>query len=180
MARYILGRQAKNRSMILRYCTAIGLLLFFFAVFQTSVLARLKPFGVSPDLMITVVVTVAIYLGCHPGAITGIAAGFLTDALSGVGVSLLPLVYFLLGYLVGYYSKVLSMPKYFYFLICLGISLVVRGLTSLAYTVLSAGAFRFSTFLLKLALPEMLGTFVFGIVIFFPVMGISLWLKAKD
>lgn len=180
MARYILGRQAKNRSMIIRYCTVIGLTLFFLSIIQTSVLARAKPFGATPDLMISVVVTFAVYLGCHPGAITGIAAGFLVDALTGVGFSILPLVYFLLGYIIGYYAKVQSFPKYLYDLICLAISLIVRGITSLAYTALSAGSFHFPTFLVKLALPEMLGTFIFGIVIFFPIMGISLWLKKKD
>lgn len=179
MAKYILGRQAQNRSKIIWYCTVIGMTLFLVAILQTSVLGRLKPFGVTPDLMITVVLTFTFFCGCHTGAITGIAAGFLIDAFGSTGFSLLPFVYFMLGYLIGYYVKVLNAQGYLSYLICFAISLAVRFVTTLAYTLLSVNEFRFSAFMLSVALPELLGTLIFGILIFFPIWGISLWLKKR-
>ncbi len=180
MAKYILGRQAQNRSKMIRYSIVIGMTLFFAAILQTSVISRIKPFGVSSDIMISVVLCFCWFCGCHTGAIVGICAGFLTDALSSVGISILPLVYLLLGYLVGYYAKVLNMKGYLSYLIFLGISLVVRFLTTLILTVLSVSGFHFPTFLITLALPEMLGTALFGLVIYFPIWGICAWLKRRD
>lgn len=179
MARYILGRQAQNRSKIILYCSVIGAVLLLCAILQTSVLGRIKPFGVTPDLMITAVLTVTFFCGYHTGSITAIAAGFLIDALGSVGFSILPLVYFLFAYLIGYYVKVLGAGGYLSYLICFGIALLVRFLTTLAYTLLSRGELKFGEFLLHLALPELLGTLIFGIFVFFPVWGISVWLKKK-
>ena len=170
--KYILGRQAKNRSMIIRYCTVIGLLLFVMVILQTSVFARSKPFGATPDLMLCTVLIVSFFLGCHAGGITGIVAGFLTDALGSVGFSLLPLVYFLVGYLIGYYIKVLNARRYLFYLITLGIALIVRLITTLSYTLLSTQSFHFPSFMLSVALPEMLGTALFGAALYFPIYAI--------
>lgn len=180
MAKYILGRQAKNRSLIIRYCSVIGLTVFFIAILQTSVFSRIKPFGATPDLMIATVTAISVLCGYHTGAITGIVAGFLIDALGSTGFSILPLVYFLLGYLVGYYTKIISAQGFLSYLVCLVISLVVRALTSLLCTYLVYRQFSVPTFLLKVALPEAIGTMVFGIVLFFPIFLLVKWLKKKE
>lgn len=180
MAKYILGRKAQNRSKVIRYCTVIGLILFFVAILQTSVFGRWKPFGVTPDLMITVVLTFTFFCGYHTGSITGIAAGFLIDALGSTGFSLLPFVYFIFAYLIGYYLKVLNAHGVISYLICFVIALAVRLFTTLAYTLLSVTDFRFSVFMLSVALPELLGTLVFGIVIMLPIWGISVWLMKRE
>lgn len=170
--KYILGRQAQNRSMIIRYCTVIGLTLVLAVILQTSVLSRSKPFGATPDLMLCTVLAFSFFLGCHAGGITGIVAGYLTDALGSVGFSLLPLIYFLLGYFIGHYVKVLNARRYVFYLVTLGIALVVRFLTTLIYTLLSLSSFHFPSFLLSVALPELLGTALFGAALYFPIYAI--------
>ena len=177
--KYILGRQAKNRSMIIRYCAVIGITLFLNVILQTSVLSRSKPFGVTPDLMICTVLIFSFFLGCHAGGITGIVAGFLTDAFGSVGFSLLPLIYFLVGYFIGHYIKVLNARRYLFYLPALGITLIVRLFTTLIYTLLSASDFHFPSFMLKLALPELLGTALFGAVLYFPIYAICRWLTRR-
>lgn len=180
MARYILGRQAQNRSKMIRYTVVIGLLLFFMAIIQTSVISRVKPFGVSSDVMISVVMGISFFCGCYTGAIVGIAAGFLTDALASVGLSVLPMIYLLIGYVVGYYVKALGGKGYLSYLICLGIILPVRFLITLIMTLISVNGFHFPTFLITLALPELLGTAIFGLLLYFPIWGICAWLKRRD
>lgn len=175
--KYILGRQAQNRSKIIRYCTVIGITLFLFAIIQTSVLSRVKPFGVTPDIMLSTVLVFSVYCGCYTGAITGITAGFLTDALGSVGFSILPIVYFLIGYIAGYVSKLLNLRNSVSYLVCLAVSLPLRGITSCIYSLLSVAEFHFPTFLLELALPEMLGTAIFGILVFLPIRPIAGWLR---
>ena len=180
MAKYILGRQAKNRSLVIRYCTVIGITIFIVAILQTSILSRIKPFGATPDLMIATVTAIAVLCGCHTGAITGIVAGFVIDALGSTGFSILPLVYFLLAYLIGYYTKIISAHGFLSYLVCLVISVAVRALTSLLYTYLTFRQFHIPTFLLKVAMPEAIGTLVFGIVLFFPIFFIVKWLNQKQ
>ncbi|MBQ9759775.1 MAG: rod shape-determining protein MreD [Clostridia bacterium] len=179
MAKYILGRQAQTRSEIIRYCVIIGTTLFLLAIIQTSVMGRIKPFGVTPDLIITAVLTVTLICGYHAGSITGIAAGFIIDALASTGISLLPLIYFIMAYLIGYYVKVLNAHGYLSYLICFAIALGVRFLTTFAYTLLTYREIDFSSFLLSLALPELLGTLLFGALIFFPLLGICVRLQGK-
>lgn len=177
MAKYIVGRQSQNRNKIIRYTAVIGIYLFLLAIFQTSVLSVRKPFGGVPDLMMGTVLCISLYCGCHAGAITGIAAGFLIDAFGSVGLSLLPLVYFLVAYFFGYYTKVLGMSGYVTYLIGVLISLPVRLVTTLILSIAAAEGFRFSTFLLSTALPELLGTVIFSLILYFPAMWISKWLK---
>lgn len=180
MAKYIVGRQSQNRNKIIRYCLVIGIYLILVSVFQTSVLSRIKPFGAVPDLIIASVVCISMYCGCYAGGVIGICAGFLLDALASTGYSLLPLVYFLVGYLFGYYSKVLAVRGYFVYLVGMGFALVVRFFTTLVLTLLSVQEFRFLVFLLSVALPEMLATLIFSLLIYFPVWGICIWLKKRD
>ena len=180
MAKYIIGRQSQNRNKIIRYTAVIGIYLFLLAIFQTSVLSVRKPFGGVPDLMMGTVLCISLYCGCHAGAITGIAAGFLTDAFGSVGLSLLPLVYFLAAYFFGYYAKVLGVRGYLAYLVGVAFSLPVRLVTTLIQSIAAAEGFRFSTFLLSTALPELLGTLLFSLVLYFPAMWLSKWLGRWD
>ena len=180
MAKYIVGRQSQNRNKSYRYCAVIGIYLFLMTIVQTSLLSRIKPFGGVPDLILISVMGISLYCGCYAGAVTGICAGFLSDALGSMGISILPLVFLLVGYLFGYYARLFGGQGFLTYLIGVGISLVVRFATTLILTFFSVEQFRFSVFLLKTALPELLGTAIFSLVLFFPILGICKWLKRRD
>ena len=80
----------------------VAALTVFFAITETTFAARFPLFGETPDLMLGLVIAVAMTEGERFGAVTGLCAGLLIDALGSVGVvSLTPLLYVPVGYAVG-------------------------------------------------------------------------------
>ena len=77
------------------------LLISFFALLQTTLLARFKPFGAVPDLMLPLVVAVSMIAREKWGAVTGLAAAFIIESLGGASVTILALLYMPVGYICG-------------------------------------------------------------------------------
>ena len=77
------------------------LLLVFFALLQTTVFARFRPFGAIPDLMLPLCIAVGMTEREKWGAVFGIAAAFVIESLGGATVSVLAPLYMLAGYLAG-------------------------------------------------------------------------------
>ena len=87
--------------LYLRKALLYGAACLLLGVVQTTVLAPHAPLGVTPDLMLAFVVAIGFWDGERIGGVTGIAAGFLIDALGSTGLSLMPLCYLLIGYVSG-------------------------------------------------------------------------------
>lgn len=175
--RYELGRQARTRALIWRYCLTIGAFVLFAALLEVSLFARWKPFGAVPDLMIATVFAFSFFCGCYAGAITGIAAGVLIDALGSVGISILPVVYLLVGYVSGYYAKLLSASRYGNYLFYLLFVVLVRAAVTVLYASLNFAEIHLPEILLHAVLPEAAGTFLFGALLFFPVWALARWME---
>ncbi len=79
----------------------IGALIVVFAMLQTTVFSKLRPFGATPDLMLPLVIAVGISDGERWGGVSGLAAAFLIDCLGSAGVTLLPLLYVPCGFAAG-------------------------------------------------------------------------------
>jgi hypothetical protein len=74
------------------------LLISFFALLQTTLFARFCPFGAIPDLMLPLVIAIAMTEDEKWGAVCGIAAAFVIEAIGSSGAALLPLLYAAAGY----------------------------------------------------------------------------------
>ena len=74
---------------------------FLTVVMQTSSLGRIGFLGVKPQLGLALVCAAAYFCGSSMGAVCGTVTGVLVDALGGAGISMLALLYMLLGYFVG-------------------------------------------------------------------------------
>lgn len=59
----------------------------------------------SPSLTLLLTLSAAFFLGEREGAVAGLLAGFFAEAAGGEGIMILPLVYTLCGYLVGWLSR---------------------------------------------------------------------------
>lgn len=83
---------------------AIGFLVLAALVLQSTVLEQVTFLGVTPQLALIVVASLAYLNGSRVGVVTGFAAGFLLDLQlpeQGTIVGITPLLYVLLGYGVG-------------------------------------------------------------------------------
>ena len=94
--------ESKARSRLVVFCVSFALLILFGAILQTSVFGKLTYIGAVPDLMICIVLCISYFNGRHHGAITGLAAGALIEAMASSGIVLLPLFYMLFGYIAGH------------------------------------------------------------------------------
>ena len=70
-------------------------------LFQTTVFARLKLFGVAPDLVVVLVICFALLEGPTSGAVVGFSSGLLKDLLLSAPKGLTGLSYLIVGYVVG-------------------------------------------------------------------------------
>lgn len=81
---------------------AIGLVLLTAVVLQTTLFARyVTLFGITPDLILVVVISLALLEGPVVGAASGFAGGLLRDLLLAAPKGVGGLAYLIVGYAVG-------------------------------------------------------------------------------
>ena len=177
--KYILGRRAQTRTTVIRYTVLIGLLMILLAVLQVSLFPRLRLFWGIPDLMIVAVLCLSFFSGRYMGAITGIAAGFLIDAIGSTGIVILPLCYLFLGYLVGHYAKVLGHSSYLSYLVYLSTTLLYRAVITVLLACMSYQSVNLIKIIVYAVLPEMLYTAIAGCILYFPLRGFCIFLSKK-
>lgn len=87
--------------MIWKRAVLISLLTISGLAVQTSVFRTGSLIGTKPPLMLLVTIAVALGEGAAAGATTGFVAGLCTDLLMPYPVGITPLVYTIIGYVVG-------------------------------------------------------------------------------
>ena len=170
MSKYILGHRAQTRSVAVRYIVLIGLLLVAAAVLQVSFFSRFRLFGAVPDLMICTVLCLSFFSGRYTGAITGIAGGFLIEAIGSSGLTLLPLFYLFFGYLIGHYSRAIIPRRYTSYLVYLGFAVLLRVSLTLLYACMTYQSIELSIFFVRTMLPEAAVTAAAGSLLYFPML----------
>lgn len=174
-----IGYSSQSRKGVILYTLGICAFILVVGVLQVTLLARVRIFGATPDLTACAVLCVGFFMGRYAGAITGIGAGFLIEAMGSVGISLLPLFYMLLGYVTGYYARVIVPKRYTAYLIYLLCAVCLRAALTLTYVGLTYSSFHLIQVLLKTVLPEAASTAVFGGLLYFPAKLLSGFLNKK-
>ncbi len=173
--KYVLSHSAKTRRLTWRYTLLVGILLLLVSILQVSFFARFRLLGATPDLMIVTVLCLAFFGGPHMGAVVGIAAGFLIDALGATGIVLSPLLYLLVGYVAGHYAAGGGQRGYLGYLPYLGVTLIARAVMTALCTVMTYRSLFFGELLVHTLLPEMLNTALAGLALYFPLRLFSAW-----
>ena len=176
--KYILGERAQTRKRSVRYVVSVAVLLLALSVVQLSFFGRFRILGAIPDLMIVAVLCIGYFTGPDTGAVSGIGAGFLIDAMGTAGISLLPLAYLLEGYLAGHLAKRIPTRGFLHYLIFLAITLLYRAIITLMYAWIGYESLHLP-FLTGTILPELLGTALAGLAFFVPMRLLCGWLEKK-
>lgn len=166
----IIGFEAKARSRLVIFGISLAILILLGAVLQTSVFGKLTYIGAVPDLMLGIVTCVAYFNGRHHGAITGLAAGALIEAMASSGIVLLPLFYMLFGYIAGHYARAVQPKRFVPYLFYLMFALFLRAGLTILYACLIYQNIHLVQILLHAVLPEMLATAIAGVCLYFPLM----------
>ena len=179
MSKFILGHRAQTRSRSIRYTVLVSLLLILVAVLQVTLFSRYRLLGAVPDLSLCAVLCLSYFCGRYVGAVSGIGAGFLIEAIGSQGVTLLPVCYLLIGYLIGHYAKTAGRGGYLSYLPYLGVALVVRMALTVLYACINYQTIHLLEILLQSVLPELLVTAIAGCILYFPMRLFCTWLEKK-
>ena len=158
-----------RRSNAWRAALMLGLLTLTVTVLQTSFFGRIRFFGILPDLTTVTVVAIAFFCGKETGAVTGIAAGFLLEAMAGNRLVLLPLFYLLLCYPIGHYARAVIPKRFTVYLMMQAIALFAKAALTLLRACLTQASPSILSLLWRAVLPELLLTAVCGIALFVPL-----------
>ncbi len=163
------GYRAQTRTRAILCTLTVGVLILLLSSLQVSLFARFQPFGATPDLMLCFVLCIFYFWGKYAGAVTGIAAGFVIEAIGGQGISFLPVVYMLYGYIGGAYARTVY-PKrlipYLFYLFC---GLLLRAAVTLLYACTTWETVPIPDILLRSILPEAGGTAIVGCFLYLPI-----------
>lgn len=123
------SRRRRFLSDQIRLVILISLSACALIALQTTVLSRFPlPFSwcgpAAPSLAFLLVLAVGFRMGEQEGSICGLAVGWLCDAIGSRDVMLLPLLYFLCGWLSGVVGRrrlAHNLPSFFVFAMCGGV-----------------------------------------------------------
>ena len=167
--KYIFGRAAQNRARAAKFILTESALFLTVIVLQTTLFARIRVFGAVPDLSYATLILIAYFCGREVGAVTGIAAGFAVDALGSVGISLLPILYLLCGYVFGHYTGAIQPKRFTAFLTVLGAAIPVRTVITFIYICINYSTIHILELTVRTLLPEAAGTLLAALVLYYPV-----------
>ena len=150
-----------DTDILWRVLVSAGLLIFF-ALLQTTIFARFRPFGAVPDLMLPLVIAIGMTEREKWGAVFGIAAAFVIESLGGAPVSLLALLYMPAGYLSGILTIEMFRDSFAVRLLFTAVGCALHMLFTLATLALTVEGFTFLRGLTGAVLPEFLSSMVFA------------------
>ena len=150
-----------DTDILWRVLVSAGLLIFF-ALLQTTIFARFRPFGAVPDLMLPLVIAIGMTEREKWGAVFGIAAAFVIESLGGAPVSLLALLYMPAGYLSGILTIEMFRDSFAVRLLFTAVGCVLHMLFTLVTLALTVEGFTFLRGLTGAVLPEFLASMVFA------------------
>lgn len=137
-----------------------GILCFLLAVIQCSFLARLRYLPATPDLILGAMIAVLLLDSREAGLAVGMVGGFLLDVLGGVGISVSPLLYLVIGTLAALMADKM-LPRFWSWVLLMLPSLLVRELYGLIRLRLVNHESAIRAIWEQILLPESIGTLIF-------------------
>ena len=175
--RYGRGRDKSPRKSIFKGLI-IAVLIFLSAVIQTTDI--IKIFGSTPAITFALVCAAGFICGERVGAVIGIFAGVVTDALGASGVTLTILLYTICGYMCGAMVDWFLSTNFPSFLVYAALAGLIREGVTLIYLTLMSQKIPLGEAVLGLMLPEFFAYLVCAIPAYFAVFGIDKIFKVKD
>ena len=140
-----------------------GALILLLALLQTTLLARFRPFGAIPDLMLSAVIAIAVLEGEKWGCLIGLLAALVIESMGGGAIQLLPLLYMPVGYFAPIATELYftdSAPVRFMYSAVAGIG---RALLSMVLLAITVKDFSLPGLFMSVAVPEYASTLLLSV-----------------
>lgn len=169
-------RLNRDTQLLLKKILVYFLIIFISALFQTSFLAIVEPFGAVPDLMLLLSLGAGYFCGPVVGGIFGTAAGVVTYALGDVGFSALPLLCFVVGSAAGFLVENFFAGKLAVWCLYVAAASIVKSFYSIFCIILFSGDVQLFTAIWHSVIPEFATTVILGIALYVPIKKICTYL----
>lgn len=151
---------------ILRRIIIFGLVGFFLCILQCSFFSKLKPFGVTPDIVLGSILALSMLDSKKSAAVYAVSTGYFLDAIGATPPSLSPVFYLLAVALLGFISDKM-MPRFLSFGTLMLPAVCLRAIFTFISLWISLGVFPPTAYITSVILPEMLSTFIFCLPVYF-------------
>ncbi|MBE6542321.1 MAG: hypothetical protein E7672_07735 [Ruminococcaceae bacterium] len=159
----------------------IGILLVFFSLLETTLFTRFKPFGAVPDLILPLVIAVAMSEREKWGAIFGVVAAFVIESLGGSSLTLLPILYMPVGYIVGILNVHYFRDSFATRALYTVVTSAARSIFTLIALFATTDGVRFVTAIVYVMLPEILCNIIFAAIPhLFAIAALAPFHKSRD
>jgi len=157
------------RSRIILYI----ILIFTFVTTQVTLLNFVKIFGVTPNIVIILIVSISLLEGRIHGATVGFFTGLCLDAVVGIALGFQALLGMLLGLALGNINKRFFKENIFVMATCTFISTILFESTITFAYYLYGIEMEFFITLKTIILPEALINSVLGLVLFLVIVQVN-------
>ncbi|MBR5633108.1 MAG: hypothetical protein IKW68_03930 [Clostridia bacterium] len=141
----------------------VAVILVFLVIVQTTVFSVFHPLGCVPDLMLPFVIVVATLEKERFGSVTALCAAYIIEAAGGTEVTLLPLLYVAVAYVIGILSTHSFRDSFPVAVMYTSIAMVLRGIVSFIVAMITVDGIGVVNTLCDIVLPEFLVNMVFAI-----------------
>ncbi len=143
---------------------AYGTAIVFLALLQVTVFAKFMPFGATPDFMLTAVITVSMCENERSGTVAGLFAGFIIECIGSIGLTLLPILYMMVGCVCGLATYWYLTDSYAVTAVYVLIGAVVKGMINLVYITAFYGDFSIPVAFVSIIIPEYASTLLLAFI----------------
>ncbi len=167
-----------EKRMLLRRIIIYSILFFVIGVAQCSFFSRLKPFGVTPNIVLGAICAVIMLDGKKSAAICAISAGYFIDALGAVPPAFSPLFLLACVAILGKLSDKM-MPQFVSFAVLILPATLINSAYTYVTLWINVGTLPPLSAFITVIFPEMLSTFLFCLPIYFIVKLCTLPIDVK-
>jgi len=150
-----------------------SILIFTFVTTQVTLLNFISIFGVTPNLVIILIVSISLLEGRLHGATVGFFTGLCIDAVVGIALGYQALIGMLLGWALGNINKRVYKENVFIMGICTFISTILFESAIIFASYLYSLKIDFLVILKTIILPEALLNSLVGGIIFWVIVQIN-------
>ena len=143
-----------------------AVLVFICFILQTSVFELIKLAGITPNILLILISSVAVMRGQKPGMIVGFFCGLLMDIFYGPVLGFHMLLFTYIGYLNGYcyrifYDDDIKMP-----VLLIALSDIAYGMIIYIFQFLFRGRISLFFYLRRIIIPEVIYTALITLIVY--------------
>ena len=139
-----------------------AVLVFICFILQTSVFELIKLAGITPNILLILISSVAVMRGQKPGMIVGFFCGLLMDIFYGSTIGGFAFLYMVFGFVDGFFNRIYYSDDNILPLVLIGVNDLIYGFIMYILCGLLQNHLQIIYYLKNIILPEMVYTVAVG------------------